>query len=282
MSIRDRPHWSYSSLNQYLRCPLQFYFQRILKLPQDSTSSSLLLGASVHAALATFHQSKSEEIAVRKKETEEAFAESWVSMESRSTVEYKSGEDRKGVIEQGMALVELYVNDPEPGEPVAIEQAMLIPLRTSDGTILETPLLAYADLIVAEGDSLRVCEFKTSGRAYSENEVNNSLQATCYANAVLECYGTLASIHYTVLVKTKTPKLQRLATARCETDFTRLGDLAWAIETAVQQNVFYPNESPLNCSTCPYHKPCSQWSGSGPKEDNELVQLSLKDECVTC
>lgn len=24
--MSDRPHWSYSSINQYLRCPLQYFF----------------------------------------------------------------------------------------------------------------------------------------------------------------------------------------------------------------------------------------------------------------
>lgn len=51
--MHHRPHWSYSSISQYLACPLRYYFQRILCLPQPSINSSLVLGSSVHAVLLT-------------------------------------------------------------------------------------------------------------------------------------------------------------------------------------------------------------------------------------
>jgi RecB family exonuclease len=53
--MQPRPHWSYSQISQYLRCPLQYYFQRILKLPEPWVSSNLVLGSAVHAALAEYH-----------------------------------------------------------------------------------------------------------------------------------------------------------------------------------------------------------------------------------
>jgi len=54
--MRRRPHWSYSSITQYLTCPLRYYFQRILCLPQPTLSSGLVLGSAVHAALAEYHR----------------------------------------------------------------------------------------------------------------------------------------------------------------------------------------------------------------------------------
>ena len=39
-----RKHWSYSAINQYLRCPLQYYFERVLRLPKPTVGSGLVLG----------------------------------------------------------------------------------------------------------------------------------------------------------------------------------------------------------------------------------------------
>ncbi len=58
-----RPHTSYSAVAQYQRCPLQYYFQRILKLPSDTVASGLVLGGAVHEALAEYHKVRDEESA---------------------------------------------------------------------------------------------------------------------------------------------------------------------------------------------------------------------------
>ena len=41
--MSDRPHWSYSSLAQYLRCPLQYYFERVVHLERVTTPMPWLL-----------------------------------------------------------------------------------------------------------------------------------------------------------------------------------------------------------------------------------------------
>lgn len=259
MKPEPRKHWSYSSINQYLRCPLQYYFQRILKLPQPSVGSGLVLGSAIHNALAVYHQylmddKKTEELAIR-----QAYVKSWVDREREHTVEYKPKESREDLIEQGLTLLQLYMAQPPPQNIVAIEQRFLVPLHNSDGEYLETPLLAFTDLITKEDEVLKVTEFKTSGRSYGNFEVETSLQATCYVNAVIETTGEMPSVEYAVLVKTKTPKLQRLKTARTEEDVGRLGDLVQNVERAVSNDIFYPVETPLNCSTCPYREPCRNW-----------------------
>jgi putative RecB family exonuclease len=52
----DRPHWSYSQLSTYLRCPLQYFFQYVLGLPRKTIPGSMALGSAVHEALATYHR----------------------------------------------------------------------------------------------------------------------------------------------------------------------------------------------------------------------------------
>ena len=281
MKQEPRPHWSYSAINQYLRCPLQYYFQRILNLPQPTVGCGLVLGSAIHNALAVYHQYLMEKKEPVEQQIRQEFFESWLLRTEEQKVEFKANESQEDLIEQGLALLKLYLEEPPPQNIVAIEQRFLVPLHNSEGEYLETPLLAFTDLITKETDVLKVTEFKTSGRSYGDFEVESSLQATCYVNAVIEMTGQMPTVEYAVLVKTKTPKLQRLKTSRTEDDLGRLGDLVQNVERAVANEIFYPIETPLNCSTCPYRQECREWKPKGTQSEAaiELHELNGAGAC---
>ncbi len=257
--MNDRPHWSYSAISQFLACPLRYYFQRVIGLQATTVSSGLVLGSAVHHALAEYHRGLQAGRPVNRDCLHDALVRGWEHREAEGTVIFKSGDSKDDSIALGAALVDVYLQEPPPEKIVQVEQAIIAPMHNSQGEFLETPLVAVADLITTVSDGLKVHEFKTSGRAYSETEANTSLQPTCYVNAVQETFGESARVEYTVLVKTRTPKVQRLEAVRHEEDLGRLGDIVQTIERAVQAGVFYPVESPLNCSSCPYRQPCREW-----------------------
>lgn len=279
--MHDRPHWSYSAISQYMACPLQFFFQRVVGLPRATVSSSLVLGSAVHHALAEYHRTVLHDEPTKTEDLHRAFVEAWEQREAEARVTYRSGESREECIAQGIALIEVYLREPPPEHIIGIEQEFIAPVHTSQGEILETPLVAVADLLTEGNEELTVHEFKTSGRTYSEMEVELSLQATCYVNAVQEVYGHPPGVEYTVLVKTRTPKVQRLTTVRTDEDLGRLGDVIQQVERAVQAGVFYPVESPLNCSSCPYRQPCREWGRPGPTQ-RPVVPETPGGEATRC
>lgn len=255
----QRPHWSYSAISQYLACPLRFYFQRVLCLPQATIGSSLVLGSAVHAALAEYHRRIQCNQQLDKDCLQQTFVSTWKHREDQYRVTYRDGETLQSATELGIALVELYVDEPPPTGIVAIEQPILAPLSNSRGEFLETPLLVVADLITEDSGRLTIREFKTSARAYSVSETENSLQPTCYVNALHQKFGQMPEVEYTIFVKTKSPKIQHLHTERTESDLGRLGDVVENVERAIAAGVFYPVENPLNCTNCPYRQPCREW-----------------------
>jgi len=267
--MMSRPHWSYSSISQYLACPLRFYFQRILGLPQATVSSNLVLGSSVHQALAVYHRTVQQDEAIKPEALHRVFVSAWEKREGETKLTFRDQETRDDAIAQGISLIELYLQEPPPHEIIGIEQEIVSPLHNSQGEYLESPLMSIADLITEDNEEFTVHEYKTSGRAYSAMEAETSLQPTCYVNAVHETYGHLARVEYTVLVKTKTPRVQHLVTTRNNDDLGRLGDIVQNLERAVQAGIFYPVENPLNCSTCPYRSPCRQWGR--PLEQSEAL-----------
>lgn len=279
-TMNNRPHWSYSAISQYLSCPLRYYFQRVIRLPEQSVSSSLVLGSAVHATLAEYHRSVQQDTPTDTAKLHRILTESWNRRENETRISYRKGENQADLMALGISLIEMYFQEPPPQNIIGIEKEIIAPIHNSRGDYLETPLIAVADLLTESNEELTVCEFKTSGRAYSEMEAETSLQPTCYVNAIQEAFGQTAVVEYTVLVKTKVPKVQRLTTVRNDEDLGRLGDIVETIERAVQANVFYPVESPLNCSSCPYRQPCREWK---PPQNTELIQLNFKsDEARTC
>ncbi len=164
-----------------------------------------------------------------------------------------------------------YLGQAVPECVVAVEEPLLVPLFNSRGEALEKPLLAIPDLITRDNEELVVTEFKTSGRRYGELETDASLQASCYAHAVQDRYDEQPRVRYTILVKTKTPQIQHLETVRNDADITRLGDIVEVVERAIQVGAFYPVESPMNCSGCPFFKPCKQWKGCHEEVPNDGI-----------
>ena len=278
----NRPHWSYSSVNQFLRCPLQFYFQRILGLPQPTVGSGLVLGSSVHRTLEIYHRSLQEREPVKIDRLHRAFLDAWKEREVNSDIKFRKGDTRDGSIAQGISLIEVYLKEPPPENIVAVEQQMIFPLRNGRAEIVETPMVAIVDLLTKNKDELAITELKTSGRAYGNFEVDVSLQPTSYVNAVWETFGEQAKVEYAILVKTRTPRLQRLTTVRNEDDFGRLGDTVQAVERAIEAKAFYPNETPMNCSTCSYRDPCREWRPSQPGTcpgDRQMHQTAEAPAC---
>lgn len=263
--MRDRPHWSYSALAQFLRCPLQFYFQRIAKLPQPFTPSGLALGSCVHKAIALYHRSIKEDFDLMPNAVQDEFLGAWRERRSHERIQFQGPES--DLLQQGIGLLEAYLSEPPPEEVLEVETELMSPIHDSQGEYLEMPLLSVIDLLARENEDLVVVDFKTSSRAYSEMDAETSLQATCYLNAVNENYGADARFEYTVLVKTKKPKVQHLEVTRMQEDFSRLGDLVRNVERAIAAGAFYPVESPLNCSSCPFRQPCREWQGQPHQEE---------------
>lgn len=259
--IKNRPHWSYSQVSQFLRCPLQYYFERVAKLPRPHVSSSLVLGGSIHKALAEFHRHLQAGQVLSLARVQRVFLDAWLESEQAGPVQYREKDSKDQAIEQGQALLELYLKEPPTEKILAVEQTFLVPLFTSQGEVLEKPLMAVPDLICQGENRILVKEFKTSGRRFSEIETDGLMQASCYVHAVQEYLGGPVAVRYVVLVKTKTPQVQCLDTVRDEDDIARIGDIVQSIERAIQAGIFYPVESPMNCSSCAFFKPCREWKG---------------------
>ena len=278
--VVSRPHWSYSSVSQYLKCPLQFYFERILKLPRRSKSDALVLGSSLHSALAVYHLKLQADEPVTTQEIHTAYLDAWKDQCGEGQIVASGEKSLSDSRDLGISLVDVYLKEPPSGTIIAVESPILAPIANSHGDYLEKPILVVADLITRQEDgTLQVNEIKTSGRAFSESDVATSLQPTFYANALYELTGEEPDVEFTVLVKTKTPKVQKIQAIRNVSDFRRLGDIIEAVGRSIEAESFYPIESPMNCSGCSFYRECREWTGNRVHDGISCIESK---EVVIC
>jgi len=267
-------------VSQYQRCTLQYYFERVQKLPRKFTSDAQVLGSALHSALAEYHRKLQAGESAQPHQIRATYLAAWDEQVSRGQVVASGDKSLADSRSLGIALVDVYLTEPPPENILAVEQTMMSPIANSRGEYLERPIMVVVDLITRQGDGgLQVGELKTAGRAYSESEVATSLQPTFYANTLYEMTGEEPAVEYTILVKTRTPKLQRIEAIRTTSDYQRLGDLIQAVELGVEAGVFYPNESPMNCSGCSFLRECRGWTGN--RVQDGIARIEAK-ETVPC
>ena len=125
-----RPHWSYSQLSQYVRCPLQYYFERVAKLPRPFIPSSMAFGSAIHEGLAAYHRRLMAAEPTTNAQVHDAFRAAWQANEQERPIHYRESETPAGLLDQGVALLEAYLAPSPPENIVAVEQAYVVPNQT--------------------------------------------------------------------------------------------------------------------------------------------------------
>jgi len=224
---------SFSAINTYLRCGLQYYFRYILnlKIPPPGV---LVLGSAVHKGLASDFQQKVE---TRKNlptsQVLEVFSEHF-DLEKDNAL-WEEGEKPGEVKDQGVALLSLYHQGrAQELQPEEVEKKIKVVFDNVD-----YDLIGYIDL-VTEDKQLR--DLKTKSKSMSEAEVANDLQLTTYAFAYHEETGVFPqSLGFDILIRSpKSPKVQIADTQRTEIDCQRLLAYLARVADGIYKNVFLP------------------------------------------
>jgi len=242
-------HLSYSSINYYLNCGKSWQFKYQQQLPERK-NSNLIFGSAVHKTIQQHIQGE--------QDLRQSWRECW-SKELALTPDIDWGTDNQ--TELFNYGVHLFSNEDVSGMVKSLK-----PLIQNGSPCMEVkielnvpgvpvPVIGYIDLIQ---DSMIPVDFKTAGRSWSQEQADKELQATFYL-AALNQAGLVqfpAKFEYIVLVKNKTPKVQRFVTERSAADIFKLFNLIGEVYRAMTKDVFLPNPSGWSCS----EKYCSFWA----------------------
>jgi len=242
--------FSISRLTRFLNCPASYKFNYVDKIPWDFTPADMSFGSAIHETLEKFHNNG---IATKESLVKD-FESRWNDALKKPNLRFNklNGVELR---DRGRQLVLEYYNQ---FKDIKVQEAELyfeIPLIDLSTGQFEGHLVHGKIDMIAENI---VHEIKTSGRSYSQQEADESLQLTWYAFAYQLLYNRKPeNLKFVVLIKTKVPKIQILETTRTQQDFTRLHQLMTNAIKTIQLSAFYPNPlTKYGCGGCPFQSVC--------------------------
>jgi putative RecB family exonuclease len=258
----QRPHWSYSALNQFFNiCSLQYYFDKVEKLPKAFTPASLAFGSAYHRVMEWVALSRMQGHQVKPQEAADLFQDLWGrQVEEDGDIKYDDETDAETSAKLGRDMITCAVSgfDPEE-EVVSVSEAFCVPLRDSTGVTLERPLLGEYDCVVRKAGQVKIVDWKTSGKKWPKAKAGKDWQPTAFLMAYSLMRGVVPGFRFDVVTKTKTPALESHETSRTENDFMRFVHLVKLADSMINAGHFAPSEQGFYCGGCPHQTACKTW-----------------------
>ena len=254
---------SWSQLSTFRQCPLRYRFRYIDKVEPEFVASSLLLGSSIHSAIEHFHRS---DLEGRETPTlDELLEEFWYEWKCRAEespqIRFNKSEDPQSIHDTASRMLQAFLenkNSMVPGTIIGIEENLEERILKSD-----RPLLGIIDLIYESNDHIVVRDYKTSRSKWSQANAESSAdQLLLYGELAMHLFpGTDVAFEFVVITKANKPSVERFEVKSDDRRVNRTKLVANKTLRAIQSGIFYPNKSPMTCSTCPYRSECAAWQG---------------------
>lgn len=291
---RELPVFSYSKIEVFKNCPLQYRFKYIEKKYSQDTSLALELGSLCHYVLeskgkmivsgqsadyeklndilmngVTETDEKTKEKLLGVRQLKRKYFEVWHKADNASGASY---EDKIKIFNQVLH------NDMEDTDWKPVYFEMPFEFVWDNKVIIK----GFIDRIDVKESQYRTIDYKTSKKVYEQSKLATSLQFGIYALAILNEFGVLPteSIYRFILIDDE----QYALTKGWEKRLIKALDKVFGdIETSEKKEVFIPKPSPLChwcnfCQTNPeatiYRNECEYFSKWTP--DQKTFEVNKK------
>lgn len=262
--LRQQPHLSASSIGEYVECSLLYKFGRIDRLPMEFKSDALEFGTCIHRVLEQYYSAKMIGEKMLLKDVHQIFETTWKDIaQGREDIRYSGDNNFKSLLMYGKDLLTAWYNKlPEDDFTIlAIEEAFSFVMPG-----IPIPVIGAYDLLeVDDTGIIIITDFKTSGRAYSKDEVDQNQQLTMYQIAAKNNGYADREIllKFDALIKTRAPKFKSYWTTRSELDERRLIKKAAQVWNGITKGVFVANDTSWKCKGCAYKQACDEYLEGG-------------------
>ena len=258
-ALTGRRHVSFSQINMWRGCPQRYWFSYVTKATPDFISASLLFGSAVHSALEVYYQAIMEDRLLGPEALLQAYEEAWADQaEGGTPIKYSKDEDAGSLQATARRLLQAFVESAAAridGTILALEETVRACLHPDLPDVLSRVDLAYR----SEG-TIVVIDFKTSRCRWSTTKAAESAdQLMLYRHAALglaEEQEPRIDTAFIVLVKTKTPTIERFDVLTNERRAERTVRMMLPVWRAIAVGEPYPNPNPINCGSCPFKSQC--------------------------
>lgn len=267
--ITGRLYLSYSQLACLRACPRQFAFKYVEKAPAEFVPSGLLFGACIHSALeshflALRDHGRAQDVPMLMAAFDDAWHDEQPAADGAISVRFNKNETAQTLRELAQRMLAAFLDSPvarPDGEIVGIEQELRV---TLDPDLPD--LLARIDLVTQNDSGVTITDFKTARARWTPDRALEAVdQLSLYSDALREAFadrGLPNHLQFVVLTKAKNPAIQILPVPFDSVRVETLRENVRTIWEAIQAGHFYPNPSPMHCTTCPYRGRCPVFGGA--------------------
>lgn len=262
---------SFTQLSTYRRCPRQYEYCYIKKIPKG-VSEAEAFGAAVHNTLKKWGEEEmaNEELRMKNSEkqlemfaveagsdTRKLTAESLVALwhQSCPTNAYATRFEADAARLRGEALMELFYGWWSAGkrEVVAVEKGFFVAVSNEQVAGSSLTVTGRFDRIERTPDGLHIIDFKTS-LPRTQQEVDADLQLSIYALALEQDFGELpASLSLLHLTEDGIVEMRTHRGAGQVSDALKQ---ITALHGRIEAREFHPTPSLAVCRRCPYRGVC--------------------------
>lgn len=265
--------YSYSRIQTYFNCPLQFKFRYVDRVKVEAFESiEAFLGKRVHEVLQKLYEDKKFQRTDRLSELIEYYENAWQKKYCEAIKIIKDGYTKENYYDMGRRYIEGYYNinfRNDASTTVSLEEKISLKLNGHN-------VIGYIDRLALNKDSVyEIHDYKTSGSMPHQSYLNKDEQLALYALAVKNMYSDAERIrliwHYLAFNKSVVSMRTDDELEEVKNSIIKKINL---IEEAKKENNFIPNASKL-CSWCEYQGMC-------PIHAHRFEKEMVKDENVSC
>jgi len=257
----NRDYISYSSLNTFRHCGLQYYFRYIVGLREDCVSSSLVFGCGIHRSIECHFRAMLAGDTLP--DLDMLLAEFWDEWRERDQehIRFGKGEDLNVIgqlAERTLVAFQQSESANPQGKILAVEEELRGPIVPGCPDVL-----GRIDLIVDTGTELVIHDWKTSRNRWSHEQAQDaSEQLLLYAELARDfAPGKPMMLEFMILTKTKEVVIDRHLLPVDPTAISRVKRVVEQVWRSIDAGHFYPSPSAMNCPGCPYRQQCRTWGG---------------------
>ncbi len=248
------PRFSYSQLDTYERCPLQYAFRHLYRFPEAEGRGATTFGSTAHAAFERFTRERRERAArgeapPTRTDLERYFADAW----QPGTYGSQASED--GYRARTTPLLDAFYAGELAGEDRAViaeelEFELVIEAGDESAPVRISGSIDRIDRLASGG--IEVIDYKT-GRVTSQKSVNDSLQFSIYALACRDTLGLGTPERVTLYF---TESQTRMTTTRTDEQLDAARADIVARAARIRAGDFAATPASKTCGWCDYRVLC--------------------------